>query len=418
MERSKSAQLDAYIVSHRSEIVIAFINPHTDRLRSIHFELNDGNRFAALHGLNPAPQLRRLEIDSQYSFFRHPEFTPGIIKPTASLHHLQLTAFPITSQLLQLRHLTVASLDVDSATWGTLLNLLSGNPLLKVIHLWGYPEVFDSGAHPPGSISLPHLEVLLSEKIPLDYFKALSPPHGARIFSGFIRGGRSNHYARGSPIVSLSLPPSFSNLQDLRKLRLEDEGEVYVKLEGDGGSLTYRVPRNRASDPGTFRDARLEQVTDATYEISPLFWQSLVTPTTSQPMVSRIICALVRLQRLELSCLNAEQVDFFLLVLHSTNVCRDLRILVLSHCVELHRRMGNLATMAEGRKTAGIGLDSIRIVHSNIKLLKATSKQEYVTELERAVGIFEYVQAEQGRSGQSSLRFDPEIGVAQPSMFL
>lgn len=418
LERSKSAQLDVYIVSDRSEMVIAFINPHTDRLRSLHFELNDSIQFAVLRRLNPAPRLCHLEIDSRYPFFRHPEFTPGIARPTASVHHLQLTAFPITSQLLQLRHLTVVSLDVSSATWRTLFNLLSGNPLLKVIHLGGYPEVFDSGDHPPGSIILPHLEVLSSEKIPLHQFEALSPPHGVRMFSGFIRGGRSNHHASGSSIVSLSLPPSFSNLQDLQKLRLVDEGEVYVKLEGDGGSLTYRVSRDRASDAGTFRGPRLEQVTDAIYEISPLFWQSHVISATSQPMVSHITCALVRLQRLELSCLDAEQVDYFLLVLHSINVCRDLRLLVLSHCVELYRRMGNIVTMAEGRKAAGIGLDSIRIVHSNVESLKVTFKQEHVTKLERAVGTFEYLQAKQGHSGQSSLRFDPEIGFAQPSMFL
>jgi len=240
LERTKGAQLDVYIVSDRCEMVIAFINPHTDRLRSLHFELNDSNQFAILRRLNPAPRLCHLEIDSRYSFFRYPEFTPGIAKPTASLHHIQLTAFPITPQLLQLRHLTVVSLDVGSATLRTIFMLLSGNPLLKVVHLWGFPEVFDSEPHLPGSVILPHLEVLSSERIPLHRFEALSPPRGARMFSGFIRGGRSNHHARGSSIVSLSLPPSFSNLQDLQKLRLVDEGEVYVKLEGDGGSLTDR----------------------------------------------------------------------------------------------------------------------------------------------------------------------------------
>jgi hypothetical protein len=65
-----------------------------------------------------------------------------------------------------------------------------------------------------------------------------------------------------------------------------------------------------------------------------------------------------RLQKLELSCFGAEQVDYFLSVSCSTGVCRYLKFLVRSRCVELYRQMRGLATMAESRKAAGIGLDS------------------------------------------------------------
>jgi len=98
-------------------------------------------------------------------------------------------------------------------------------------------------------------------------------------------------------------------------------------------------------------------------------------------------------------------------------VCRDLKVLVLSHCVEIYRQARSLVTLAEVRKTAGMGLDTVRIIHPNIGQLKGTLKLEDVTKLERAIGTLEYVEAELGRSGQSSLRFDPEADLDQPYIF-
>ena len=422
LDRSKHNQLDAHIVSRRVGEVVAYINPHIDRLRSLHLELGPvgGNQFAALRALKTAPKLRRLIIECRGVLApENIRFTPGIIEPIASLHHLRLSGFPITPQLVQLRNLTFVDLDVSRATLRALLDLLSRNPLLKVIRLWGQRlENFNGDStHPPGSVHLPHLEALCSEMTPLVHLNALSPPDGARVFSGFVRGVPSN-YARGSYTAAFPIPVSFSNLQGLRKLRLVDQGEIYVKLEGEKGSVTYCMSRERPFSAGTFSGVPLEEVRDAIYEISPLLWnQPQVGPTTSQLMVSRIVCGMTLLQKLELSFFGVEQGDYFLLVLHSQNACRYLKFLVLSHCMEPHRPMRNLITMAEGRKEAGVGLDAIRIVHSNVELLKASFKQEGVTRLERAVGTLEFVRAEQGRSGKSSLRFDPELGIEQPYIF-
>ena len=261
-----------------------------------------------------------------------------------------------------------------------------------------------------------HLEILWSEMTPLVHLEALSPPHGARIFSGFARrSGR--HSAGGSHTASFPIPASFSNLQDLRKLSLVDQGNFYVKLEGEKGSITYCMSRDRPFSAGTFSGVPLEEVTDATYELSHLYWHGpAVGPITSQSMISRIVCGMVRLQKLKLSC-GAKEVEYFVLVLHSPNVCRDLKVLVLSHCVGLHRQMRGLAGLAEGRKAAGMGLDIVRIVYSNIGQLKATFEQGDVTRLERAVGTLEYVEVEPNRWGRSSLRPDPDVGVDQPYIF-
>lgn len=424
LDRSKRAPLDVHIVSRRIREVIGYINSRVDRLSSIHFELDydDGSVFDALRDLNAAPKLRRLNIECRGVLVPIPlRYTPGIINPIPSLRHLQLSRFPITPELIRLRDLTVVGLDTGSATLRAVLDLLSRNPLLKVVHLWGRhpPEDLDGDdGHPPGSINLHHLEVLSLEATPLVQLEALSPPHGARIFSGFVRGGSSGSGAEGSYTASYPIPASFSNLRDLRKLHLVDQEEIYVKLEGEKGSITYCMSRDRPFNARTFSGIPLKEVTDATYETSPLFWHwSPVGPTTSRLMISRMVCDMVRLQKLELSCCRAEEVDYFLLVLYSTNVCKDLKVLVLSHCVELYRQMRGLAMLAEGRKEAGIGLDIVRIIHSNIGQLKVTFKQEDVRRLENAVGTLEYAVAELGRSGRSSLRFDPEVGIDQPYIF-
>jgi hypothetical protein len=420
LDRSKNAHLDAHITSCRTEEVIAFLNPHINRLGSLHIELDfeGDSQFEALRGLKAAPMLRRLNMEGPgIRNIDHHGFTPGIVEPIQSLHHLQLFGVQVTPQLTQLTNLTFVSLDVSKGALGITLDLLSRNPLLKVIHLWGQHSSEGNG-QPPGSINLPHLEVLLSEMIPLVDLGALSPPRGARIFSGFPRGRGHNYYPSGTYTANFPIPASFSNLRDLRKLRLVDQGEIYVKLEGEDGSITYFMYRDKPLEAGTPSGLPLAEVTDATYEITPLFWhRSPDGPATSQSLVSRIICGMARLQKLELSCCNAEQVEYFLLVLHSINVCRDLKFLVLSHCVELHRQMRVLVTMAEGRKAAGMGLDDVWIIHSNIELLKATFKQGDARRLQHAVGTLEYVQAEQGRGGRSSLRFDPDLGIAQPHMF-
>ena len=423
LDRSGNAHLDIYIVSRRVKEVIEYINPHIDRLRSLHIELSRDrdSQFLALRDLEAAPMLRRLNIECRGILGPdNLEFTPGIVGPTPSLYHLQLFGIHITPQLLQLRNLTFVSLDVSTATLRVSLDLLSRNPFLRVIHLWGQDIEASSEdiSHPPGSINLPHLEVLLSGMTPLAHLEALSPPRGARIFSGFARGGSPNYYPRGSHIASFPPPASFSNLRDLRKLTLVDQGEIYMKLEGEDGSVTYCMYRDRPFKQGSFSGLPLGEVTDATYEITPLFWhRPPAGPTTSQFIVSRIVCGMTRLQKLELSSCNAEQVEYFLLVLHSTSVCRDLKFLVLSHCVELGRQMRGLVTMAEGRKAEGIGLDNVQIVHSNIQFLMTTFKQGEARRLEHAVGNLKYLRAEQGRAGRSSLRFDPDIGVAQPHMF-
>ena len=424
LDRSKCAELDVHVTSRRVPEVIRYINSHVHRLSSLHFEFDYGGGDgvdAALRGLGAAPKLRRLTIDCPELFFPDPpEYTPGINNPIPSLHYLQLNGFPVTPQLIQLRNLTVVGLDARRATPRTVLDLLSRNPLLRVVHLWGgySPEALDGdNGHPPGSITLDHLEVILLEMTPLIHFEALSPPHGTRIFSGFARGVGSHGAGGGSYAASFPIPGSFSNLQGLRKLCLVDQKEIYVKLEGERGSITYCMSPERPFGAGTFGGVPLEEVTDATYELSTLFrYDSFARPTTSQPMVSRIVSAMVRLQKLELSC-GVEEVEYFLLVLYSPRVCRDLRILVLSHCTELYRRMGGLAVLAEIRKAEGIGLDTVRIVHPNIRQLKGTFKQGDVTRLERAVGALEYVEAERGRSGRSSLRFDPVVGINQPFIF-
>ncbi|KAF9645476.1 hypothetical protein BDM02DRAFT_506799 [Thelephora ganbajun] len=424
LDRSKHAQLDVHIISRRVRDVINHINPHIDRLSSIHFELghDDGTVFEALRDLNAAPKLRRLNID--YRGVLLPEalgYTPGIAKPIPSIHNLQLFRFPITPELLQLRNLTVVGLDASKTTRRAVLDILSRNRLLKVVHLRGkhLPEDLSSdNRHPPGSINLPHLEVLWSEMTPLIHLEALSPPHGTRIFSGFVRGGGPSCFAGGSHTASYPIPASFSNLQGLRKLRLVDQEVIYVKLEGEKGNITYCMFRDRSFDAWAFSGIPLEEVTEATYELSPLFWRRLsAEPTTSQFMISRIVCGMTRLQKLELSCCCAKEVEYFLLVLYSTTVCRDLKILVLSHCVELYRQMRGLSMLAEGRKVAGMGLDIIRIIHSNTGQLKVTFKKEDVTRLEHAVGTLEYVEAELGRPGRSSLGFDPEVSIEQPYIF-
>ena len=393
-----------------------------DRLSSLHFEFNydNGGGFAALRDLNAAPKLCRLTIECLRAFLPDPPgYTPGVVDPIPSLHHLQLFGFPVTPELIQLRNLTVVGLDASRATPRSVLDLLSRNALLKVIQLWGSysPENLDDDtSHPPGSIPLNHLEILWSEMTPLVRLEALSPSHGARILSGFVRRGGSRYReVKGSYTASFPIPASFSNLRDLRKLYLVDQGEVYVKLEGEKGSIAYCMSRDRPFSAGTFSGVPLEEVTDATYELSPLFWPP-TGPTTSQIMISRIVCGMVRLQKLELSC-GAKEVEYFLLVLYSPNVCRDLKILVLSHCVELYREMHGLAMLAEGRKAAGMGLEVVRIIHSNVEQLKVTFKQEDVTRLERAVGTLEYVEDELSRPGQSLLRYDPEVGIDQPYIF-
>jgi len=424
LDRSKHAQLDVHIVSHRIREAIRYINFHVDRLSSIHFELIDNGRnvFGALRNLNAAPKLRRLNIECRGVLVPDPpSYTPGIINPIPSLHHLQVSRFPITPELIRLRDLTVVGLDAGSATLRTVLDLLSSNPLLKAVHLRGRlsPEDLDGDhGHSPGSINLCHLEVLSLEETPLVQLEALSPARGARIFSGFVHGGSHIPGAVGPYTTSYPIPASFSNLQDLRKLRLVDQEETYIKLEGEKGSITYRMSHSRPLNASTFSGIPLKEVTDAIYETNPLFWSGVpVGPTTARFMVSRMVCGMVRLQKLELSCCRAEEVDNFLLVLYSTNVCKDLRVLVLSHCVELFRQMRGLAMLAEGRMEAGIGLDIVRIVHSNIGQQKVTFKQEDVTRLEHAVGTLEYGVAELGRSGQSLLRFDPEVGISQPYIF-
>ena len=404
--------------------LIKHIKPHVHRLSSLHFEFDYGGAvgvYAALRGLGAAPKLRRLTIDCPELFFPEPPgYTPGVTNPIPSLRYLQLYGFPVTPELIQLRNLTVVGLDACRTTPRAVLDLLSRNPLLKVVRLWGRypPEDLDGdNGHPPGSITLQRLEILLLEMTPLVHLEALSPPQGTRIFSGFARGGGSDGAGGGSYAASFPIPGSFSNLQGLRKLCLVDQVEIYVKLEGESGSITYRMAPERPFGAGTFRGVPLEEVTDATYELSTLFrYGSFAEPTTSQPMVSRIVSAMVRLQKLELSC-GVEVVEYFLLVLYSPSVCRDLKILILSHCTELYRRMGGIAVLAEIRKAEGIGLDTVRIVHSNIGQLKATFKQGDVTRLERAVGTLEYVEAERGRSGRSSLRYDPEVGINQPYIF-
>ena len=424
LDRSKHAELDVHVTSHRVPEVIGYINSHVHRLSSLQFEFDydDSSVHAALRGLNAPPTLRRLTIDRRGpSLPDPPEYTPGITDPIPSLRYLRLRGFPVTPELAQLRNLVVVGLDASYSTPRAVLDLLSRNPLLKAFRLWGrhWPEDPDTdNGHPPGSITLEHLEVLLLEMTPLVHLEALSPPHGARIFSGFSSGGYVYFGAEGgSYAASFPIPVSFSNLRDLRKLCLVDEGDIYVKLEGERGSITYRMSSDRPFTAGMFSGVPLEEVTDATYELSPLFWHGPPTgPTTSQLMVSRIVCGMVRLQKLELSC-SAKEVEYFLLVLYSSNVCRDLKILVLSHCVELYRRMGGLVLLAEGRKTEGIGLDIVRIIHSNMGQLMVTFKQADVTRLESAVGTLQLVEAGRSWSGRSSLRFDPELGISQPSIF-
>lgn len=424
LNRSKHAQLDVHILSYRVQDVIGYINPHVDRLSSIHFELGLGDDivFEAIRRLNAAPKLSRLNIECWGGISPDPPgYTPGIVGPIPSLHDLQLFRFPITPELIQLRNLTTVGLDASRTTRRAVLQLLSRNHLLKIVRLWGtYPHEDLGGDrdHPPGSIALPHLKVLWLEMTPLAHLEALSTPYGTRILSGFSRGSSPHHFARGTYAVPLIIPRSFANLRDLRKLRLVDEEEIYVKMEGEKGSVTYCLSRRRPFDAGTFSGVPLDEVTDAIYEISPMFWnQAHVAPTTTQSMVSRIVCGMDRLQKLELSCCSARELEYFLLVLCSINVCKGLKVLVVSHCLELYRQMRNLAGLATNRKAAGIGLDVVQIVHSNIGQLKVTFKQENVTRLERAIGTLEYVEAELGRSGQSSIRFDPEAGLAQPFIF-
>lgn len=412
-----------HVTSRQVPEVIKYINSHVHRLSSLHLEFNYGGSdvHAALRGLGAASKLRRLTIDCPGLFFPDPpEYTPGIIDPIPSLRYLQLYGFPVTPELIRLRNLTVVGLDACRATSRAVLDLLSRNPLLKMVQVWGRysPEDLDSdNGHPPGSITLKYLEVLLLEMTPLVHLEALSSPRGMRIFSGFTRRDGINDEGQGSYTASFPIPGSFSNLQGLRRLCIVDEVEIYVKLEGESGSITYRMSPEHPFGAGTFRGVPLEEVTDATYELSTLFrYGSPAQPTTSQPMVSRIVSAMVRLQKLELSC-GMEVVEYFLLVLYSPSVCRDLKILILSHCTELYRRVGGLAVLAEIRKAEGIGLDTVRIVHSNIGQLKGTFKQGDVTRLERAVGALEYVEAERARSGRSSLRFDPEVGINQPYIF-
>jgi len=424
LNRSKRAQLDLHIVSRQVQRIIEYINPHVDRLSSVQLEFyhGDGCVFEALRDLSAAPQLRRLNIDCGRVVVPNPPgYTPGIINPIPSLHDLRLVGFPITPELIQLKNLTIVSLDASSATPKAVLDLLSRNSLLKVVHLRGrliHGDPNDDNGYSPGSIALNHLEVLWLEATPLVHFEALSSSHGARILSGFIRGARAGHSSEGSYTASFPIPTSFSNLRGLQKLRLVDQGEVYVKLEGEKGSISYCIARDSPLNVGTLSGVPLEEVTDAAYEISPLFWHwPLFGPTTSQLMITRIVCGMIRLQKLELSCCRSKEVDYFILVLCSTNVCRDLKVLVLSHCVELYRQMRTLAILAEGRKAADMRLDAVRIVHSNVGQLKATFKPEDVARLEHAVGTLEYVEAELGRPEQSSLKFDPVVGIDQPYIF-
>lgn len=387
----------------------------------MHFNLagDDGTVMQSLRALNAVPELCSLNIECHEIILQRPIYTPGIAKPIPSLHQLKLFHFPITPEVIQLRNLTVVELDALVTTRSVVLHLLARNPLLEIVRIWGkhsYEELDLDDSHPPGSVTLPRLMILWLEMVPLDRLEALSPPHGARIFSGFARRGAPNR--DGSSTASRLIPGSFSNLHGLRKLRIVDQGEIYVKLEGEKGSITYCITRDRPFLAGTYSGVPLEEVTDAIYEISPLFWRPpYVGPTTSQPMVSRIVCDMVRLQKLELSCCSAKVLDYFLLVLHSTTVCKGLKVLILSHCVELHRQIRSLATLVEGRRAADIGLDIVRITCSNVEQLKTTLKQEDVVRLEHAVGTLEYVEAELGRSGQSSLIFDPEVGIYQPYIF-
>ena len=422
LDRSKHAQLDVHIISRRVPEVIRYTNPHVDRLSSLHIELGETSDFAAIRGLKAAPKLRRLTIKRLgVPFLNPPGYTPGITSPIPSLHHLRLVGFPITPELSQLENLTVVDLDAGCATLKTVLSLLSRNPLLRTVRLRGRhlpQDLNDGNAHPPGSIILNHLELLLSEMTPLIHLEALSPPYGARVLSGFGHGGSYSYREVGpSCTASYPIPTSFSNLRDLRKLYLVDRGEIYVKLEGEKGNIAYRMPRDRAFSSGNFSGVPLEGVTDATYELGPLFHHGTPTrPTTSQLMISRILCGVVRLQKLELSC-GAKEVEYFLLVLHSLNVCRDLKVLVLSHCVDLYRQVHGLAELAMDRKLAGMGFDVVRIIHSNVGQLKATFKQKDVTRLGHAVGTLEYVEVELGLPRRSSLRFDPELGIDQPHIF-
>ena len=429
LNRSKHTQLEVHILSHRLQEVVGYINPHADRLSSIYFELDhyddddddDDDVLKALRGLGAAPKLRRLNIECRWypdppaNFSGH---TLRTVESIQSLRHLQLFRFPITPDFTQLTNLTVVGLDAGCTTRGTVLHLLSRNPRLEVVRLWGPHSKRDlngDSGHPPGSITLPHLKVLWLGVAPLAYFEALSLPRCARIFAGFPLKVYPNYVPRGDHNGSLPIPASFSSLRDLRKLRLVDQEKIYTKVEGEEGSIAYCTPNGNPFIDEEFSGVPWEEVTDVMYEISPLFWhRSFPEPASSPLMVSRIICRLVRLQKLELSCCSAKHLDSFLLVLHSTNVCKDLKVLILSHCVEIHRQVRSLATLAEGRKAAGMGLDVIRIVHPNTK---GTFKWEDATRLERAIGTLEYVEAELGWSGQSSLRFDPEAGLDQPYIF-
>ena len=424
LDLSKRTQLDVHILSHRLREVVGYINPHADRLSSIHFQLDyyDARVHKALRNLNAAPKLCRLNIECRQYLDPLPIFrTLGPVEPIQSLHHLQLSRLSITPNFTQLTNLTVVGLDADFTTRGAVLHLLSRNPLLKVLRLWGRHsdrDLNDDKGYPPGSIALPHLKVIWLEAIPLVYLEALSPPHGARIFSGFPRRLCPSYLPGGDYTGSFPIPASFSNLRDLRKLQIVDQKEIYINVEGEEGSIAYCMSSNSPAIGVGLRGVPWEEITDAIYEISPLFWhRPSPKPTSSPQIISRVVCPLVRLQKLELSCCSAEHLDSFLLVLHSTNVCRDLKVLVLSHCVEIYRQARSLVTLAEVRKTAGMGLDTVRIIHPNIGQLKGTLKLEDVTKLERAIGTLEYVEAELGRSGQSSLRFDPEADLDQPYIF-
>ena len=423
LNRSKNAPLDAYIpVSPSVSEVIEHINPHIDRLNSLHFfiPVDDIDHVSILRDLKAPPRLRRLNIKCQgFTYTRNPIFTPGIVEPIQSINHLQLSGFPITQPLSQLGNLTFVSLKDNTSPLDVHMDLFAENPFLRVIHLRGsrLRKVGMTGFYPPGSISLPYLELLSSEKTPLIDLEALSPPHGARIFHGFGQGRdrRMAVYPTSDPI-----PESFSNLQDLRKLSVVDEGDIYVKVEGEKGSVTYYSPFEPPIGPGMFRGIPLEEITDATYETHPPY-TSMVTHqlSTSQPIISRILVPMARLQRLQLSRLDAPQTEYFLLVLHSTKVCRDLKVLVLFHCTRIYQRMRDLATMAEGRKAAGIGLDAVRIIQPDIESLRVRFRPEDVFRLERAIGALEYEEAKQDRSPLklSSLRFDHKLDEMQPYMF-
>lgn len=429
LNRSKHIQLNVHILSHRFQEVIGYIHPHADRLSSVHFDLgsyddNHNDVPEALRSLGAAPKLRRLNIECQWYPGLLPNFsghTLRSVESIQSLRHLQLFRFPITPDFTQLTNLTVVGLDAGCTTRDIVLHLISRNPRLEVLRLWGphsNQDLSGDSGHPPRSITLPHLKVLWLGVAPLAYFEALYPPRCARIFAGFPLRICPNYVPRGDYNGSFPIPASFSNLRDLRKLRLVDQEKIYIKVEGEEGSIAYCTPNGNPFIDEVFSGVPWKEVTDAIYEISPLFWhRSFPEPTSSPLMVSRIICRLVRLQKLELSCCSAKHLDSFLLVLHSTNVCKDLKDLVLSHCVEIHRQIRSLATLAEGRKAAGMGLHVVRIIHPNIERLKGTFKLEDSTRLERAIGALEYVEAELGWSGQSSLRFDPEAGLDQPHIF-